>query len=648
MNWDQERQIQRLTRAAHAIEKERQITESGGDPTVGFFAAFLVAHVLVWTILASLTQPNLPESTLQLLTAGQSPAWGYFDHPPLAVWLMSFVSIIFAPAAWPAYLLAQICIGVCLWSAWRIGKDFLHPWTSICGVIVLEGCYFFTIGSTAFTSAHLAGCFWALAILTLYHGFQLERRLDWVLVGICLGLGMLSHYSTALLFIAMLAFSFLNHQARRCWDTSWPFLAGAIAAVIVLPHFWWAWSHQFTTVSVAVKGMGTAASHGEFTIKFLVTQLLAVVPVLLLLIPIITYFRLDEPVSAEDEERDFVRQYLLVVTVLPAALMLAFALLVGVNLGSTGLTLWTFTGVLLLLWSDLDENRIAWRKIILHSGAVGGGFAALLVVMNFMVPQIFASQSPDDIHFPGRKLAAEVRAVWEERGFEDRLSVIAGPSQLAQNASWYHGRLQRPFAYVDLDEDKSVGASDALLREKGGIILWTDNSDVENLYSQEALSLRMMTEDEAAHVEILPEPISLKWSRSSKAEPLVVHVAIVYPAHHGHPTEEAVPVIETTRSAQIERPQSGNAPSAQPELLGRDAFPIQPLVGSQPQAFPSQANGTSPQREFPVPATADNPPMSSLSAPTRTAQPQAEETLDILPDFSLMPQSGVQPTNFTR
>lgn len=549
MNLIQDKLRQLALREGEPFERTAQPLPTGPDPTVGFFGAFLVIHVLLWTVLAALTQPNLPAETLQLLTAGPSLAWGYFDQPPLAVWLMTMVSFLFAPVAWPAYFLAQVCIATCIWSAWKIGKDFLHPWTAICGAIVLEGCYFFTISSTAFTSAHLAGAFWALAILALYHGFQLEQRRYWVIVGICLGLGMLSHYSTALLFFSMLAFSLLNGQARRCWDTSWPFLAGAIAGVIILPHFWWAWSHSFTTLSTALHGVGSALTHGQFTIQFVVSQLLAVVPMLVLLIPIIAYFRLDEPTTAEDEERDFVRQYLLVVTILPGALMLALALLGGVDLGSTGLTLWTFTGVLLLLWSDLDENRIAWRKVILHSGAVGGGFAALLVVVNFMLPYTVNSSGPAEIHFPGRQLAQEINQLWKSRQFDQRLSIVGGPNQLAQNASWYHGTLERPLAYNNLDATQSVGVNDDKLREQGGIILWTDKD--QELYTQENLTYRYQTESQLPNIEFLPEPLSLTWGKAKQHQPLQVHVAIVHPRKA--PSVEPIEQVENVPATVSEQ-----------------------------------------------------------------------------------------------
>lgn len=500
---------------------------SQDDPTISFFWLFLTGHVVVWTLLATLTQANIPEETLGLLTAGQSPAWGYFDQPPLPVWVMTFCSSIFAPAAWPAYLLAQLCVAVCMWAAWKIGKDFLHPWTAVCGAVVLEGCFFFTIYSATFTGAHLAGAFWALSILCLYQGFQLKQRRDWVFLGFCLGLGMLSHYSTALLIVSMVIFSLIHHQARRCWDTSWPFLTAAIFGVILLPHALWAWANDFTTISTAMHSWTSISSHGQFTMNFIFSELLAVIPVGLLLIPLIAYFRLDEPTSAEDEHRDFIRQYLLFVTLLPAALLLALAMVVGVDLGSSGLTLWTFLGVLLLLWSDLREERLAWRKVVLYSGGVGGGFAALLIVMNLMLPRVTTASTQSDIHFPGQELAREVRKAWKQSESPTVVPIVAGPTQLVENVSWYHGTFHRPLVYRNLDPSQSTGVDDARLMKSGGIILWTSHEQED--YAPEILQQRFQRNGISSKLEYLQEPIRLHWSGVKGSPPLEVFLAILHP-----------------------------------------------------------------------------------------------------------------------
>lgn len=497
------------------------------DPTIRFFHILLVMHVLFWTLLSTWTQPNLPDETLEILTAGQSPAWGYYDHPPLAIWITSVISIVFAPAAWPAYLIAQLCIATCIWAAWKIGREVLHPWTSICGAIVLEGCFFFTIGSTALTSAHLAGAFWALAILALYRAFQLENRWDWVVVGALLGLGILSHYSTVLLIWGMCAFSLMNHKARRCWDTSWPFLAALTCFVIVVPHFWWAWANKFNTLWTALEDWQSVLAHLEFSGKFVALQLLAILPVMFLLLPIVDRLRFDAEADYEEEKLDFARQYLLVVTLLPAILMLFLAAVVGVDLGSTGVTMWTFAGVIILMWCDLTETKQSWRHVIIRSGGVASGFAALLIAMNIMFPSVFQFEQPSSIHFPGRDLAQQVRRVWENEGFKKPIAIIGGDSQLAQNASWYHGTFHRPLAFTELNPAHATAVSEGDFKRDGGVILWTKANSKK--YTPETL-LAQFGPELVERTHFAESPIVVNWQNSAGTKPLEVHYAVVRPA----------------------------------------------------------------------------------------------------------------------
>ncbi|TWT57564.1 hypothetical protein KOR42_09250 [Thalassoglobus neptunius] len=516
--------VTRIVDAFH--QKTHQENDENRDPTIRFFYILLGIHVVFWTVLSTITQPNLPDETLEILTLGQSPAWGYFDQPPLSIWVMSIVSAVFAPAAWPAYLIAQLCIATCLWAAWKLGREFLHPWTAICGALVLEGCFFFTIGSSALTSAHLAGALWALSIVAAYKAFQLENRRDWVVLGVLLGLGILCHYSTVLLFWAMCAFSLMNYKARRCWDTSWPFLAILTAGLIVAPHLFWSWSNDFQTFSTSLHSWDSLSAHVVFALRFIIRQLLAVVPIALLLLPMIQAVQFSDESNYEKENQDFAKQYLLVVTLLPAASMLVLAGLVGVDLGATGLTLWTFAGLSILLWCDLRESKTSWRRVLLSCGAAVGAFAALLVTINTMMPKMITSTPPSSVHFPGRDLAQQVRKIWTDQNFERPLKIIGGTAKLAQNASWYNGTFHRPLAFSELDPKRSSGLSHRDLVKTGGILLWND--ETSDQYTLDALSTKLGV-DLSEQIHYGTQPLMLQWQTSADQAPITVHWAVVSP-----------------------------------------------------------------------------------------------------------------------
>lgn len=488
------------------------------DPTIGFFWSLVLIHVALWTILPTVTQPNVPEETLQLLAAGDHPAWGYHENSPLPVWLASALCAFTAPSVWPAYLLAQLTTLVCLWAAWRMAREFLHPWTALCAALILEGCFFFSIGSAALTQGHLVRCFWALSILAFYWALTRERRRYWVALGVCLGLGILSGYSTLLLLGTMIIFSLWDERARRCWDSSWPFLAALVMAAVILPHGLWLWRSEFASLIQTFTPSAVALDHVASPGMFLLMQLLAIIPALLLLAPLITHVDFHEESDGNDDQ-DFIKRYLLWLTLLPPAVMFTLLIVSGIEMtAATGTALWTFAGVLMLVWSRRSETRLAWRQVILRCGTVGGVFAALLIAMNVMLPVI--RKQPGSVHFPGKSVAEHVQRAWREWGYEQTPRIIGGPSRLARNASWYSPGRIRPAVFEDLDSSRSFGLKDDDLGRLGGMLIW--DAESEDAYMPEELI------DRFGNVTLL-EPVELNWQTRAAVGPLRLGMAIIHP-----------------------------------------------------------------------------------------------------------------------
>lgn len=492
------------------------------DPTIWFFWAVLIVHVVLWTFLPAITQPNVSAETLELLSLGSRPAWGYIEQPPLAAWLTSAFCAFSAPSVWPAFLLAQLATAVCFWAAWKMARLFLHPWTALCAAIALEGCYFFSLTSPAATSGHIARAFWALAVLSFYHALTEQRRRNWVLTGVFLGLGMLTHYGTALLFVAMVTFTVLNSRARRCWDSSWPFLGIACMLGVMLPHILWSMGSGFPQFEQGTVPVGDRAVH---LVTFGFSQVLALIPVLILVSPMISWFDLEEKLSLEisdDDDQEFLRRMLLMVTVLPAGVMFAGSITMGVSLTwLSGTPLWTFAGVLLLSWSHLTESRDSWRRVILRSASATGAFAALLVVFNVMMPEI--RQQATSVHYPGKQLASQAEKLWSD-WYESRLTIVGGDPLMARNVSWYGA--SHPYIYTNLDPKRDSSLNDSVLMTYGGIIVW--DYDREDAFSDAELYERFSN-------VLIMDPVEIKWQTNANIAPVRVGMALVHPQQTDSP-----------------------------------------------------------------------------------------------------------------
>ena len=91
-----------------------------------FFIIFLFVHTLVWTLIPTLTNSNLPLDTIEALAWASDIQWGYSKHPPLSAWFSGLVFKIFSNQDWAYYLLSQLFVVLSFIIVWKFSEDFFQ------------------------------------------------------------------------------------------------------------------------------------------------------------------------------------------------------------------------------------------------------------------------------------------------------------------------------------------------------------------------------------------------------------------------------------------------------------------------------------------------------------------------------------------
>ena len=52
--------------------------------TIKYFHLFLILHLVLWTIVPTLSNQNLPLDTIEALAWGSNLDWGFNKHPPFS------------------------------------------------------------------------------------------------------------------------------------------------------------------------------------------------------------------------------------------------------------------------------------------------------------------------------------------------------------------------------------------------------------------------------------------------------------------------------------------------------------------------------------------------------------------------------------
>jgi 4-amino-4-deoxy-L-arabinose transferase-like glycosyltransferase len=490
---------------------------------VWWFRALVVAHLLVWPLAATLTRPNPSLDMGETLFWGHEWRMGYTKHPPLPSWIAETVAVATGRALWAQYLLAHAAVVLAFWAVWRLAREMVSPRLALLAVALLECCPFYSVRCHELNNnVGLYPC-WALAVLFLYWALRTGRTRCWLAAGICLGLGMLTKYTTGILAATLLGFGLADSEARRWWRHPGPYLAIAAAVLLFLPHVWCAASQGFATLRyAAAQVVGGPGWIGRVLnpLEFLAEQLgiLAAVPAVLL---VATGGKPRLRQAAESPR--WPRTFLACVALAPLACHVAVAVLANRALRPVyGSPLWLWAGLLAVVVLEIPSDPARWRRIWIAWGvavtALGAGFTAATVAAPYLL------HKPARCLFPGRELAARVAEVWKSR-YSGPLPIVAGDYFLAGSVAFFHP--DRPRVYESGNEPINDTAirdcpwlSDDEFRRRGGVILWDLDADPAGLRRDVLRRFRVR--------EIVKLP-PLDYLTRAKLPPVRIGVAIVPP-----------------------------------------------------------------------------------------------------------------------
>ena len=74
------------------------------------FYVFIAVHLIIWTLIPSITNQNLPLDTIEALAWGSNLDWGFNKHPPMSAFFSEAIYQIFGSHDWAYYLLSQIFV----------------------------------------------------------------------------------------------------------------------------------------------------------------------------------------------------------------------------------------------------------------------------------------------------------------------------------------------------------------------------------------------------------------------------------------------------------------------------------------------------------------------------------------------------------
>ena len=199
---------------------------------------FLLLHLIIWTLVPSFSNINLPLDTIEALAWGSNLDWGFNKHPPMSAFLVEIFYKIFGSQDWAYYLLSQICLIISFVAVFKFAEEiFKDKIFCLLSVLLLEGIYFYNFTTPEFNVNVCQLPFWALTVYYCWKGIKQNDNISWLLFGLFAALGVLSKYLFIYLLIGMdLFFIYLLLNKKIDFKC----LISLITFVLILiPHFIW-------------------------------------------------------------------------------------------------------------------------------------------------------------------------------------------------------------------------------------------------------------------------------------------------------------------------------------------------------------------------------------------------------------------------
>ncbi len=174
--------------------------------------------------------------------------WGYVDHPPLSIAMLSGSLALLGDSAEAVRLLPAVLGAAVIVLIWVLTREIGgNAFARILSVVAWSMNALFS-GNTGYYSMNAFDyLFWALAFWILIRIIQSGNGRWWLWFGLVAGLGLLNKISM-LFFLFGTGVGLMLTPARKHLSQKWIWFGAAVAAVLFLPYVLWQIPHGWPTL----------------------------------------------------------------------------------------------------------------------------------------------------------------------------------------------------------------------------------------------------------------------------------------------------------------------------------------------------------------------------------------------------------------
>ncbi len=413
------------------------------------FFIFLFSHLLIWTLVPTITNVNLPLDTIEALAWGSNLDWGFNKHPPGSAFFPEVFFQIFGAQDWSFYLLSQIFVITAFYFVFKFANEILsNTKLSLISVLLLETIYFYNFTTPEFNVNVCQLPFWSLVVYyswKIYSSEQINFK-DCCLIGLFGAIGFLSKYLFVYLLLSLvLMFSYLILLKKsKKFDFKY-LIIFEVFLILLVPHLIWLFDNDFVTLTYGLKRTiiedSSILNHLKYPGIFLLKQIGILVPFMFLVWLLINKIKFK--INLKDKKLIF----LISINFLPLMLILITSALMGSKIRTMWMTpFYLFFGVFFIY---IFQQQINLKKI--------NSFLYAFLFLFLLSPSIYSyisiSEKNKRTDYPGKEIAELVERRWN-KNFSNEIKYVIGDEWYAGNLSYHISSRPKWFNSIKNKSDK--------------------------------------------------------------------------------------------------------------------------------------------------------------------------------------------------
>tara|TARA_B100000795_G_scaffold13172_1_gene9078 strand:- start:13 stop:1335 length:1323 start_codon:yes stop_codon:yes gene_type:complete len=396
------------------------------------FYSFFIVHLILWTLIPSLTNNNLPLDTIEHLAWGSNLEWGFNKHPPVVAFFLEAFYQIFGAQDWAYYLLSQIFVVITFAIVFKFAEELLKNKTlSLISVLLLEGIYFYNFTTPEFNVNVCQLPFWALCVYYSWKLFEKQKVTfkDCFWLGVFSAIGFLSKYLFIYLLIAIdLLFIYIIF-IKKYKKFNFKYLVSLeVFIILLIPHLIWLTNNDYVTITYGLTRTGLENSsfldHIIYPFLFLLKQVGILIPFFIMSFFLVKRFKYK--LLLKDRKLLF----LIFINLVPIGLMFLTSMLTGSKIRTMWMTpFYIFFGVLIVY---IFQAQINLKKL---NGFISA-FLILFIFSPFVYAYISITETDKRTDYPGRQIAIKTQYTWNQE-HKEPINVVLGDEWFAGNLSYH-------------------------------------------------------------------------------------------------------------------------------------------------------------------------------------------------------------------